>query len=218
MTCSSLNLDRFIVRLLSRDGLYLGMEGNQGLRSIAFERLQRPEHILGGVCTWSHYEPAVSVTILHPKNGESVEHPLRDTDGEQLYPELESYLGEVERLGEAMVMLSGSRSREPRRYSKSYAARRVREARDKAKLGLEVTIDACRHGGLTELGDAEVTEQEGMATSGHKTPRVYRGYVKHTEVQRLSAARKRRAWVSTQGGAPTSDEEIDDTGPEEDAA
>lgn len=33
MTCSSLNLDRFIVRLLRRDGLYLGAEGNQGLRS-----------------------------------------------------------------------------------------------------------------------------------------------------------------------------------------
>jgi putative copper export protein len=34
MICSSLNLDRLIVRLLLRDGLYLGLEGNQGLRSL----------------------------------------------------------------------------------------------------------------------------------------------------------------------------------------
>jgi hypothetical protein len=34
MICSSLNLDRLIVRLLLRDGLYLGLEGNQGLRSV----------------------------------------------------------------------------------------------------------------------------------------------------------------------------------------
>jgi hypothetical protein len=56
-------------------------------------------------------------------------------------------------------------------------------------------MDACRHGGLTELGDAEITEQGIMSLSGHRTPDAARGYVKRTERQRLSAARKRRAWV-----------------------
>ena len=31
-------------------------------------------------------------------------------------------------------------------------------------------MTACRHGGMTELGDAEMKEQQVMALSGHKTP------------------------------------------------
>ena len=48
---------------------------------------------------------------------------------------------------------------------------------------------------MTELGDAELTEQGIMALSSHTTPDAARGYVKKTERQRLAAARKRRAWV-----------------------
>jgi hypothetical protein len=49
---------------------------------------------------------------------------------------------------------------------------------------------------LTELGDSGVTEQEGMAASMHKTPQALRLYVKRTEGQRVSAARKRRTHVA----------------------
>ena len=56
-------------------------------------------------------------------------------------------------------------------------------------------MEACRHGGLTELGDAELTEQEEMSLSGHRSPDALRRYVKKTEAQRLAATRKRRAWV-----------------------
>ena len=56
---------------------------------------------------------------------------------------------------------------------------------------------ACRHGGLTELGDAELTEQGVMALSGHRTPEAARLYVKRTETQRATAARKRRAWIES---------------------
>ena len=48
---------------------------------------------------------------------------------------------------------------------------------------------------MTELGDAELTEQGVMSLSGHRTPEAARGYIKKTDTQRLSAARKRRAWV-----------------------
>ncbi len=48
---------------------------------------------------------------------------------------------------------------------------------------------------MTELGDAEITEQGVMSLSGHKTPEAARGYVKRTELQREIAARKRRAFV-----------------------
>lgn len=71
----------------------------------------------------------------------------------------------------------------------------MRDAARAAKLPDHLTLAACRHGGLTELGDAELTEQGVMALSGHRTPEVARLYVKRTETQRASAARKRRAWV-----------------------
>jgi hypothetical protein len=44
-------------------------------------------------------------------------------------------------------------------------------------------------------GDAGATEFEGMAASMHKTPQALRLYVKRSEAQRVSAARKRRALV-----------------------
>jgi hypothetical protein len=71
----------------------------------------------------------------------------------------------------------------------------VREAARAAKLPDHLTLAACRHGGLTELGDAELTEQGVMALSGHRTPEAARLYVKRTETHRAFAARKRRAWV-----------------------
>ena len=76
-----------------------------------------------------------------------------------------------------------------------YAQAKVREAREVAGLGQHVTLDACRHGGMTELGDAELAEQGVMALSGHKTPRAARPYVKRTEHQRVSAAAKRRDFI-----------------------
>ena len=80
-----------------------------------------------------------------------------------------------------------------------YAQARVREARVAVGLGAHVTLDSCRHGGMTELGDAELVEQGVMALSGHKTPQAARLYMKRTEAQRIAAARKRRSWVEKRG-------------------
>jgi hypothetical protein len=71
----------------------------------------------------------------------------------------------------------------------------VREARVRAGLGAHVTLDACRHGGMTELGDAGATDSEAMASSMHRTVPVLHRYIKQTEQQRANAARKRRALV-----------------------
>ena len=57
-----------------------------------------------------------------------------------------------------------------------------------------LTKTACRHGGMTELGDAELTEQ-GVMSLSHRAPDAARGFVKTTDAQRRAAARKRRAWV-----------------------
>ncbi len=163
---------------------------------ICFEWLQRPENILAGHLCWTDYRPAerpTYVRIVHHKTGEIIWHPL-EAEGKLLYPELEAYLAGLERLAIPIVVTTGKRG-SARPYSFSYAIRIAREARRKAGLAEHITMTACRHGGMTELGDAELTEQGVMSMSGHRTPDAARGYVKRTEAQRLAAARKRRVWV-----------------------
>jgi hypothetical protein len=75
------------------------------------------------------------------------------------------------------------------------ARTRVRRAAQKAGLPDWLTLASCRHGGLTELGDAELTESSIIALSGHRTAEAARGYVKRTELQREAGLLKRRAWV-----------------------
>jgi integrase len=72
----------------------------------------------------------------------------------------------------------------------------AREARIAAGLPDYVTFDACRHGGMTELGDVDATEAQIMAVSGHSSPDAARRYIKRTERQQLAAVRKRRAAIA----------------------
>jgi hypothetical protein len=58
--------------------------------------------------------------------------------------------------------------------------KRVRKLRDKLKLPETFTLDACRQGGMTELEEAELTDGQGRALSGHRTERAYQGYAKRT--------------------------------------
>lgn len=168
---------------------------------ICFEWHQRPEHVRRGDLTWADYRPPQrpdAVMVRHHKTGEKGWVPLEDDLG-PLFPELEDYLAGLPRLGLPIVLTSGARG-PARPYSNEYAQRRVREARRLAKLGAHVTLDACRHGGLTELGDAGATEFEGMAASMHKTPEALRLYVKRSEQQRRVAARKRRSHIARKAG------------------
>lgn len=59
-------------------------------------------------------------------------------------------------------------------------------------------LDACRHGGMTELEEAELTDGQGRALSGHKTAQAYRGYAKETMARALAATRKRHAHLLAQ--------------------
>ena len=65
--------------------------------------------------------------------------------------------------------------------------------RMRVKLGLPAhfTFDACRHGGMTELEEAELTDGQGRALSAHRTQQSYIGYAKRTERRVLAATRKR---------------------------
>jgi hypothetical protein len=166
---------------------------------VCFEWLQRPENVLDGHLTWAHWRPPDhprSVHIFHHKTGERVWYPLEDEDG-ALCPEIEQRLAGLRRLGLAIV-LNPARRGKPRPYDHHFARELVRDARRKAGLGEHVTLDACRHGGMTEIGDADMSETDEMSLSGHRTPSAKRRYIKRTEAQRLRAARRRRAWVEEQ--------------------
>ncbi|UPJ47331.1 hypothetical protein IVB30_29190 [Bradyrhizobium sp. 200] len=60
------------------------------------------------------------------------------------------------------------------------------------------TLDACRQGDMTELEEAELTDGQGRALSGHKTAQAYRGYAKATMQRALAATRKRHAHLLAQ--------------------
>ena len=165
---------------------------------ICFEWLQRPENVLAGHLSWNDYRPKDHpnhVRIVHNKTREKIWYPLED-QGELLYPEIEEYLRSLPQIGPSLV-LNNSRRGIVRPYSMNYARRRVREARKMAGLPNHITLAACRHGGMTELGDAELTEAQVMSLSAHKTPDAARIYIKRTEQQRITAARKRRLWIAT---------------------
>jgi hypothetical protein len=65
--------------------------------------------------------------------------------------------------------------------------------RDRLGLPATFTLDACRHGGMTELEEAELTDGQGRALSAHKSQQAYEGYAKRTIERALSATRKRHA-------------------------
>ena len=79
----------------------------------------------------------------------------------------------------------------------------MQEARALAGLPKHVTLAACRHGGMTELGDAGLTEPQIMSLSAHETPAAARVYVKRTEAParggRAQTTAVCRAWLVTQG-------------------
>jgi len=170
---------------------------------ICFEWHQRPENVLAGHLTWADYRPTEgpnAVRVLHHKTGQVVFLPLVARTGEPLFPELTAYLDTLERLGVPIVLMQpkplGAQVPGPAKPFLLRTARtRVRRAAKKAGLPDWLTFAACRHGGMTELGDAELTESGIIALSGHRTADAARGYIKATEVQREAGLLKRRAWV-----------------------
>lgn len=70
------------------------------------------------------------------------------------------------------------------------------------------TLDACRHGGMTELEEAELTDGQGRALSGHKTAQAYRGYAKETMQRALAATRKRHAHLLAQKQVEQRDSDV----------
>ena len=166
---------------------------------ICFEWLQRPENVIAGYIKWSDYRAPSAPTIIrvaHHKTGTVAPHPLEETlpDGTALkfYADAEEVLAAVPRRGVSMILREVSKG-----VAKPFAfptmQHKVQRMRKKLGLPAHFTMDACRHGGMTELEEAELTDGQGRALSTHRTQQSYEGYAKRTAKRMLSATRKRHA-------------------------
>jgi hypothetical protein len=169
---------------------------------ICFEWLQRPENVLAGILRWPDYrskEWPNAIKILHHKTGAVVWHPLVETVEAttiQFYPEAEAILAQLPRHGVPMILreVKTRNGATFKPFSYSGFEKIVQQLRKKIEgVPSYFTLDACRHGGMTELEEAALTEGQGRALSGHKTAQAYRGYAKETFDRALSATRKRHA-------------------------
>jgi len=140
------------------------------------------------------------VRIEHHKNKALIWHPLEETvDGETIkfYAEAEDILSHLPKLGVPMIMRQiekGERKGHAKVWSYPGMEKVVQQLRKKIDGVSELfTLDACRHGGMTELEEAELTDGQGRALSGHRTQRAYEGYAKRTLERALPATRKRHA-------------------------
>jgi hypothetical protein len=166
---------------------------------ICFEWLQRPENVLAGALRWPDYRSKDwpnAIKIVHHKTGATVWHPLQDDDGTLFYEEAEAVLSKLPRRGVPMILreikMRNGAAYKPFSYS---GFEKIVQQMRKAIGGLPnyFTLDACRHGGMTELEEAALTEGQGRALSGHRTVQAYRGYAKETFDRALAATRKRHA-------------------------
>lgn len=172
---------------------------------IAFEWLQRPENVIAGHVKWTGYRtgPSPTIQIVHHKTGVTIDHPLEDrlADGSvvKFYADAEDILSCLTRRGTPMILReikTGKGDGEKtiaKPYSFSGMQKIVQRMRKDIGLPVEFTLDACRHGGMTELEEAELTDGQGRALSAHKTKESYAGYAKRTAPRMLAATRKRHA-------------------------
>ncbi|RXG85614.1 hypothetical protein [Bradyrhizobium vignae] len=165
---------------------------------ICFEWLQRPENVIAGHVKWSGYRtgPKPTIRIEHHKTGAVVDHPLEERlqTGEvvKFYEDAEAVLAKLTRRGVPMILREVENGIS-KPYSFSGMQKIVQRMRKEIGLPPIFTLDACRHGGMTELEEAELTEGQGRALSAHRTRESYAGYAKRTEARMLSATRKRHA-------------------------
>jgi hypothetical protein len=166
---------------------------------ICFEFLQRPENVLAGYVAWPDYrgkDAPTAIRINHHKTGAIVWHPLEATDDDgstvKLYNEAEAVLAHLPRRGVAMI-LKAKRDGTTEPYTAMQMSKIVRRLRDDLGLPVTFTLDACRHGGMTELEEAGLTDGQGRALSGHRTQRAYEGYAKRSLERALPATKKRYA-------------------------
>jgi hypothetical protein len=166
---------------------------------ICFEWLQRPENVIAGHIKWTDYRAPTAPTVVrirHHKTGAVVLHPLQELSPNgkviKFYADAEAVLAKLSRRGLPMI-LRAVEDGISKPYSFSGMQKIVQRMRLEIGLPPEFTLDACRHGGLTELEEAELSDGQGRALSAHATQKSYEGYAKRNLPRALSATRKRHA-------------------------
>ena len=166
---------------------------------ICFEWLQRPENVVDGLLTWADYRAPSAPSVIrveHHKTNTVAPHPLEEMTEDGLvrfYADAEEVLSKLPRIGVSMILrdLGNGKARKWRYSSLNHVVARLRKKID--GVPAHFTLDACRHGGMTELEEAELTDGQGRALSTHRTQQSYEGYAKRTAKRMLSATRKRYA-------------------------
>jgi hypothetical protein len=165
---------------------------------IAFYWLQRETDIIGRLSWVQHYRPADNPNIArvyHHKTRELVEMPLYDEDGTVLWPELMERLDGAARRG-TLIVMRDKIDRKRKVYlpwKEDYFRHRVADIRAAAGIEQAAKFMGLRHGGNTEGADADLTDAQLRALSGHKTASMTILYAKQTMKQRQEGARKRLA-------------------------
>jgi hypothetical protein len=88
----------------------------------------------------------------------------------QFYSDAEAVLARLSRRGVSMIV-KAKRDGTSEPYKPKDVPKLVKRLRDRLGLGPAFTLDACRHGGMTELAEAELTDGQGRALSGHRAQR-----------------------------------------------
>jgi hypothetical protein len=181
----------------------LGMTSLGTALMVTFEWLQRQEHTFNAF-ELAHYRPKDrpdEVLIVHPKNGEAVWIPLFDR-GVALFPELMARLDAMkrDRVGGLFFLRDWPDpiARIPIAWATpagglDFVKKKTKEVIRAAGLRDEHSFTSFRHGGLTELGDADLTDTQIRALSRQKSSTVLPRYISRTRRQIVAGTIKRRA-------------------------
>jgi hypothetical protein len=172
---------------------------------LTWEWLQREEHIFTAFML-PHYRPKDrpnEVYVAHPKNGEGVWIPLFDRQGNALFHELMERmdLAKKDRVGTGPFFVRDWIDKKvgaPLPWATAggdlrHMSRNVKAILRAAELDARITFTSFRHGGMTELGDNDLTDAQIRALSRHKSAKTLPGYIKRTEQQIIDGTRKRLA-------------------------
>lgn len=171
---------------------------------LSYEWLQREEHIFLHF-QLDHYRPKNrpnDVLVVHPKNGESVWVPLFN-NGVALFPELTARMDAMkrDRVGTGLFFIRDwpdpiAKVPVPWATEKGgldFVMKKTKKIIRTAGLRDELSFASFRHGGLTEAGDADLTDTQIRALSRQKSSKVLPRYIKRTRRQIVAGTVKRRA-------------------------
>ncbi len=172
---------------------------------VTWEWLQREEHVFTAF-KLAHYRPKNrpnEVFIADPKTDESRWYPLYDTAGVPLFPELTARMdaARANRVGNGLFFVRDwidRRAGVPLPWATArgqidIVGAKLRPILDAAGIDRSISFTSFRHGGMTELGDSDLTDRQIRAVSRHKSSKVLSRYVKRTQKQIIDATHKRRA-------------------------